>query len=148
MSTCFLRKNSLTTVVQSVILQPMETTDKTSRLSQLTLQDYNGYLNAERPEALAELRAALRNELTSAEAELPLLEEEYRQLIKGDNTTRRMEVADRKNFLSRRSEEISRIVSDDEAMKILARRQYSKSRELQESLAEQRRIIDSIWGTK
>jgi hypothetical protein len=126
----------------------MTNAPQTSRLCQLILQDHNGYLNAERPEALEVLRTALEQELVAVESELLPLEEEYRQLVKGDNTVRRMEVANRKTYLARRSEDITYELTEDERLKKFARSQYAKSKELQDSLAEQRQIINSVWGNK
>jgi hypothetical protein len=124
----------------------MTNTAETSRLCQLILQDYNGYRASEAPEVLAILRTTLEQELIAAESELVTLDVEYRQLIKSDDTNRRMEVGNRKLYLSRRSEEIARMLTDSEALKLLARSQYAKTQELQDSLVEQRQIINSLWS--
>ena len=124
------------------------TDERIKRLCQLCLQDHYGYLSAERPEVLAILHKELEEELVQVEGELVKLDVEYRLLVKGDDTTRRMEVANRKLYLSRRSEDITYELTEEERTKIVARRRYGQTKELQNSLAEQRQIINSIWGPK
>lgn len=118
------------------------------RLNQLCLQDFGGYSAITKPEVLSVLRDELKKELIEVESELVDLDREYRLLVKGDETTRRMEVANRKLFLSRRSGEITYEVTEDEYLKIAAHRRYSKTKELQDSLAEQRQLREAIWGNK
>ena len=128
----------------------INTDERIKRLCQLCLQDNDGYLNAERSEVIENLRAQATVRLMGIAGEIENLDKEYRLMVadKNSDSARRMEIGGLKLELARESDHLSRAINSNEELAKMARRWYGQTKEFQDSIAEQRQIINSIWGTK
>lgn len=120
-----------------------------TRLSELSLQDYNGYKKRESAEALNLLREESVSRITVIQTEIAELDKEYKVLLsdRGNDTSRRIAIHDRKSILSAELEKLEDAVRpESNTLLCLSREVYARTEEFQNSFREQREIKNKMWS--